>query len=103
MDSHDEEILVFKEEVAREEEESNQEDEDPVNQYNLQLSLKLERGFIDAEGHGETQGTFRVSKKPKQYSTYAAYMTKLIEAEPPTFEEVANNQEWKDAMNEQYQ
>ena len=30
-------------------------------------------------------------------------MTKLIEAEPSTFEEAVNHQEWKDAMNEEYQ
>jgi len=30
-------------------------------------------------------------------------MTKLIEAEPSTFEEVINHQEWKDAMDEEYQ
>ena len=30
-------------------------------------------------------------------------MTKLIEAEPSTFEEVVNHKEWKDVMNEEYQ
>ena len=30
-------------------------------------------------------------------------MKKLIKAEPSTFEEAVNHQEWKDAMNEEYQ
>lgn len=30
-------------------------------------------------------------------------MTKLIESKPSTFEEAINHQEWKDAMNEEYQ
>jgi len=30
-------------------------------------------------------------------------MTKLIEAEPSTFEEAVEHREWKDAMNEEYQ
>lgn len=30
-------------------------------------------------------------------------MTKLIEAEPSTFEEAVDHQEWKDAINEEYQ
>jgi hypothetical protein len=63
----------------------------------------LKSTLLDAEGHGAAQGTFRESKKPKRYSGYATYMTKLIEAEPSTFEEVVNHQEWKDAMNEEYQ
>ena len=49
------------------------------------------------------KGSFRESKKPKRYFGYVAYMTKLIEAKPSTFEEAVNNQEWKDAMNEEYQ
>ena len=49
------------------------------------------------------KNSFRENKKPKRYFGYFAYVTKLIEAEPSTFEEVVNHQEWKDAMNEEYQ
>jgi len=55
------------------------------------------------ERHGATRDTFRESKKPKRYLGYAAYTTKLIEAEPSTFEEAIKHQRWKDAMNEEYQ
>ena len=30
-------------------------------------------------------------------------MKKLIESEPPTFEEVVEHRQWKDSMNEEYQ
>jgi len=41
----------------------------------------------DVEGHGETKGSFRERKIPKIYLGYATYMMKLIEEEPPTYEE----------------
>eukprot|EP00253_Pinus_taeda_P032228 PITA_32228 len=82
IDFDDEELLVFEEAIDKGEEESYHEEE---------------------EGHEATKGSFRESKKPKRNSGYTAYMTKLIEAEPSTFEEVVNNQEWKYIMNEVYQ
>jgi len=62
----------------------------------------LKSTLLDAEDHGAAKGSFRERKKPKRYSRYVAYMTKLIEAEPSTFEKVVNHQESKDAMNEEY-
>lgn len=59
--------------------------------------------LVDAESHGAAQGTFKEIKKPKRYSGYADYLSKLIEEEPSTFEEVVNHQEWKYSMNEEYQ
>ena len=59
--------------------------------------------LLDVEGHGAAKGSLRERKKPKRYYGYAAYITKLIEAEPSTFEEVVEHQEWKDTMNEEYQ
>jgi len=76
----------------------------PVNLYskssfkNRKRPNWLKSTLQHAEGHATTKGTFREIKKPKRYSGYATYMTKLIEAEPSTFEEVVNHQEWKDAM-----
>lgn len=43
------------------------------------------------------------SKKPKRYSGYASYISKLIEEEPSTFEEPTKHQERQYAMNEEYQ
>ena len=42
-------------------------------------------------------------KRPKRYSGYARYMTRIIEAKPPTFEEVAHQEVWKKDMQEEYQ
>lgn len=53
----------------------------------------LKSTLLDVEGHGATKVTFRESKKPKRYSLYATYMTKLIEAEPSIFEEAIKHQE----------
>jgi len=110
MDSDDEELPVFEEEVTREEEESNHEDEgpsEPLQPIIIPETRKrpnwLKSTLLDAEGHGAVQGTFTESKKPKRYFGHAAYMMKLIEVDPSIFEEVVTHQEWKDAMNEEYQ
>jgi len=53
----------------------------------------------EAEEHAALDGTSRESKKPKRFSSYAALMTNLIDLEPSTYEEVASQQVWKEAMN----
>jgi len=92
------------------EEESHHEEEgpsEPVHPIVISKTRKrpnwLKSTLLDAECHEATKGSLRESKKPKRYFGYAAYMTKLIEAKPSTFEEALNNKEWKDAMNEEYQ
>lgn len=104
IDYDDEEILVFEEEEgSRHEEEGPSE---PIQSTVIQETRKrpncLKSTLIDVEGHGSTQGSHRESKRPKIYVWYVSYMMKLIEAEPSTFEEAIKNQEWKDAMNEEY-
>eukprot|EP00253_Pinus_taeda_P022805 PITA_22805 len=96
--------------VNTEGEESHHEEEgpsEPVQPVVIPETRKrpnwLKSTLLDAEGHGAAQGSFRESKRPKKYSGYVAYMTKLIEAEPSTFEEDVEHREWKDAMNEEYQ
>lgn len=108
MDSDDGYILVFEEEVTREEEESKHEDEGPsepikplVIPETIERPNQLKYTLVYAKGHGEVNGTLRESKKPKIYSKYEAYMKKLIELDPSTFEEVVNHQEQKDTMNEE--
>ena len=63
----------------------------------------LKATLEDAEGHGVAKGTFRERKRLKRYSGYAAYMTRLIEAEPSTFEEATHQKVWKKYMQEEYQ
>jgi len=55
-----------------------------------------------AEGHRVAKGMFREGKRSKRYSGYATYITKLIKAEPTTFEEATHQEEWKKAMREEY-
>jgi hypothetical protein len=45
----------------------------------------------------------RESKRPHKFSSYVALMSKIIDSKPSTFEEVAKQQVWKDAMMEEYQ
>jgi hypothetical protein len=47
----------------------------------------LEATLQDAERLKVPEGTFRKSKRPKRFSSYATYMTKILDEEPTTFEE----------------
>lgn len=58
----------------------------------------LKATLEDVEGHGAVKGTFRERKRPKRYSGYVAYMIKLIEAKPSTFEEVVHQEVRKKDM-----
>ena len=97
IDSNDEELPIF-EKCPREEEDSNHEEEGPSEPMQQVIILEnrkrpnwLKSTLQDAEGHAVATCTFKESKKPKRYSGYASYMTKLIEAEPSTLEEVSNH------------
>jgi hypothetical protein len=55
----------------------------------------LEATLQDAKRLKVPEGTFRKSKIPKRFSSYAAYMTKLLDEEPTTFEEAVQKEQWK--------
>jgi hypothetical protein len=57
----------------------------------------------EEEGLKAPDGTSRKSKKPKIFSSYAAYMKKLLDEEPTTFEEAVQKGQWKEAMMEEHQ
>jgi hypothetical protein len=63
----------------------------------------LESTLQDAERLKVLEGTFRKSKRPKRFSSYATYMTKLLDEEPTTFEEEVQKEQWKEAMTEEHQ
>jgi hypothetical protein len=63
----------------------------------------LEATLQDVERLKVPEGTFRKSKRPKRFSSYAAYMTKLLDEEPTTFEEAVQKGQWKKAMTEEHQ
>jgi hypothetical protein len=62
----------------------------------------LEATLQDTERLKVPEGTFRKSKRPKRFSSYAAYMTKLLDEEPTTFEEAVQKRQWKEAMTEEH-
>jgi hypothetical protein len=63
----------------------------------------LEATLQELERLKAPSGTFRESKKPKRFSSYATCMNKLINEEPTTFEEAAQKKQWKEVMTEEYQ
>jgi hypothetical protein len=63
----------------------------------------LEATLQDAERLKVPEGTFRKTKRPKRFSSYATYMEKLLDEEPTTFEEVVQKGQWKEAMDEEHQ
>jgi hypothetical protein len=63
----------------------------------------LEATLQEAKRLKAPSGTLRKSKKPKRFSSYATCMTKLLDEEPTTFEEVVQKKQWKEAMTEEHQ
>jgi hypothetical protein len=63
----------------------------------------LEAALQEAERLKVPDGTFRKSKKPKRFSSYAACMKNLLDEEPTTFEEVVQKKQWKEVMMEEHQ
>jgi hypothetical protein len=63
----------------------------------------LEATLQDAERIKVPEGTSRKNKRPKIFSSYATYMTKLLDEEPTTFEEAVQKGQWKEAMAEEHQ
>jgi hypothetical protein len=63
----------------------------------------LEDTLQDAERLKVLEGTFRKSKRPKRFSSYAAYMTNILDEEPTTFEEAVQKEQWKEATMEEHQ
>lgn len=110
IDFDDEDIPIFEEEVQHDNPSTIQEEEGPSEPIHLVIILStrkrplwLKTTLEDTEGYGATKGTFRESKRSKRYYGYATYMTKLIEAEPSTFEDAAHKELWKKAMQKEYQ
>ena len=105
IDSDDEEVPVFEEDEVHENSTANDEEEgpsEPIQSVVIPTTRKrpycLRDTLEDVEGHEVVKGSSKESKKPKRYSGYAAYMTKLIEIEPSTFQEVEHEEVWKKAM-----
>jgi hypothetical protein len=63
----------------------------------LQDTLKEAQGSV-----GNPRKAVRESKPPERFCSYLAMVSNISESEPSTFEEVADQQVWKDAMVEEY-
>jgi hypothetical protein len=63
----------------------------------------LEATLQETERIKVPEGTSRKSKRPERFSSYVAYMTKLLDEEPTTFEEDVQKGQWKEAMAEEHQ
>jgi hypothetical protein len=63
----------------------------------------LEATLQDTERIKVPEGTFRKSKRRKRFSSYATYMTKLLDEESTIFEEAVQKEQWKEAMTKEHQ
>lgn len=55
----------------------------------------------DVEKYGAPYGSSREKKRPRSFSSYVALLCGIIDEEPSSYEEVAENKVWKDAMIEE--
>jgi hypothetical protein len=70
---------------------------------NKKRPIWLEATLQDTERIKVPEGTSKKTKRPKRFSSYAAYLTKLLDEEPTTFEEAVKKEQWKEAMTEEHQ
>jgi hypothetical protein len=63
----------------------------------------LEATLQYAERIKVPEGTSRKSRRSKRFSSYVAYMMKLLDEEPTTFEEAVQKGQWKESMVEEHQ
>ena len=57
----------------------------------------------EAERYGAPEGSTRISKNPKPFSSYVALMCDLVDQEPTNYEEAIQKKEWVEAMTEEHQ
>ena len=57
----------------------------------------------EAEKYGAPEGSTRVSKSSKPFSSYVALMCDLVDQEPTSYEEYVHKKEWVEEMREEYQ
>ena len=56
----------------------------------------------EAKAAGAPSKAVRESRQPERFSSYIALVTDIIETEPSSYEEAANQQVWREAMVEEY-
>jgi hypothetical protein len=76
-------------------------DSDTVPKTKKRLAW-LEATLQEVEICKSPSGTFRKSKKPKRFSSYASCVKNILDKEPTTFEEAVQKKQWKEAMTEEH-
>ena len=56
----------------------------------------------EVEKYGAPEGSIRVRKKSKPFSSYVSLMCDLVDQEPTSYEEAIQKKEWVKAMTEEY-
>jgi hypothetical protein len=59
----------------------------------------LQNTLQEAEKHATLSGSFRERKKPCNFSSYVALMSKIIDLEPSSSKKFAKKQVWKDVTD----
>ena len=57
----------------------------------------------EAEIYRAPEGSTRIRKKPKPFSSNVALMCDLVDQEPTNYEEAVQKKEWVEEMTEEYQ
>jgi len=78
-------------------------EEEPAATRTIRRPKWFEQTLGDAQEHVEApKSSFKVSRPPRKFLNYMAFITSIIDLEPSSFEEVTNQQIWRDAMVEEY-
>ena len=84
--------------------------EDEIQNLNLEetqnpnkIPLWAIKAVKEAQDFAAPSGTFRESKRPKIFSSYATNMSDLSKSEPTNVSDAIKHTTWKDAMTEEYQ
>ena len=68
--------------------------EPPIMEISWKRKPSWEREIIqEAKRYGAFESSTRISKKPKPFSTYVAFMCDLVDQEPTNYEEAVQNKE----------
>ena len=57
----------------------------------------------EAKKYGSQEGSTRTSKRSKPFFSYVAQVCDIVDREPTSYKESAQNKEWVEAMMEEYQ
>ena len=78
--------------------------EPPTMEISIKRNPAWAREIIhEAEIYGAPEGSARISKNPKPFSSHVALMCDLVDQEPTNYEEAIQKKEWVEEMMEEYQ